>query len=460
MAGSRNRSTTFADRSASGGTLRSAPGSNKTLKSTQNQVSRLHLMSSTGFSHEHEMSFCNRILRFIRLPKFSEYFMSVDHHQIWRRHLAWSIQDGDHLRNAVTSRFASNMVFMSLLLGTEVGVLFSPSKPADRFRAALKNESYGDLNFWAAIILCCSIGLTLSTLVANFTAWAIIGAVSPHNSHVILRSSVGLDAAQLPARLVILSIYFFVAWIMMFIFILAPPIWGYFLILMPVGFIFYLVIFYSSVGRLVIYSRAMQQREIFIDEEDNSMAPKRLFEELLKRAEKQKSKKAPLPLVYRSRKELCDRISQLRTREQDDFEDMGFGSSHATQYVNQILDSSGHYDIPAPMLDDLLRSADSDEEEDNMEQCNGAPPNPTDSQTPQNPSGSEDDLSPFPSSFPPSDPSLQERRSRSGLRRGMSESVLKAPSRSKRTVRVTQGEGESCRSILQNNAGQQITLTL
>jgi hypothetical protein len=173
-------------------------------------------MSATGFTHEeHELNHFQRVYKLFRLPDSpTEYFMSVDHHPIWRRHLAWSSRDGQHLINVVTARFASNMVFMSLLLGTEIGVLFSPSEPADKFRAALQTESYGDLNFWAAIILCISIGLTLSTLVANFTAWAIIGAVSPQNSHAILRSSLGLDAAQLPARLVIISIYCFVIWMM------------------------------------------------------------------------------------------------------------------------------------------------------------------------------------------------------------------------------------------------------
>ena len=179
------------------------------------RTSHLSDVSATGFTHEHELNYFQRVYKLLRLPRrFSEYFMSVDHHPIWRRHLAWSSRDGQHLINVVTARFASNMVFMSLLLGTEIGVLFSPSEPADKFRAALQNESYGDLNFWAAIILCISIGLTLSTLVANFTAWAIIGAVSPQNSHAILRSSLGLDAAQLPARLVIISIYCFVIWMM------------------------------------------------------------------------------------------------------------------------------------------------------------------------------------------------------------------------------------------------------
>jgi len=240
------------------------------------------------------------------------------------------------------------MVFMSLLLGTEIGVLFSPSQPADIFRAALKNAKYADVNFWAAIVLCISIGLTLSTLVANFTAWAIISAVSPQNAHTVLRSSIGLTSAQLPARLVILSIYSFVGWMMLFLYILAPPIWGFILALLPVALIAYIVIIYSSFGRLVIYSRAMQQKQIFNGCEDNEMSPSRLFEELLKMAEEEKEKKAPLPLYYRSKEELSRQLSELRSQSRAN--DNGFGSASAHKYVNKILNSSArHY----PAMDDL-----------------------------------------------------------------------------------------------------------
>ena len=329
-------------------TNKSPPNRSETMNTNQVR-STLHLLSETGFTQQSQMNVCQRLFRLVRLPNFSEYFMSVDHHQIWRRHLAWSFRDGECLRNAVVSRFASNMVFMSLLLGTEIGVLFSPSQPADVFRAALKNEKYADVNFWAAIVLCISIGLTLSTLVANFTAWAIISAVSPENSHTVLRSQIGLTAAQLPARLVILSIYSFVGWVMLFIYILTPYIWGFVLALFPVALIAYIVVIYSSFGRLVIYSRAMQQKQIFNGCEDNTMSPSRLFEELLKMAEEEKEKKAPLPLYYRSKAELSRQLSELRSQSRDNV-DNGFGSASASKYVTKILNSSArHY----PAMDDL-----------------------------------------------------------------------------------------------------------
>ena len=314
----------------------------------------------------------------------------------------------------MTSRFASNMVFMSLLLGTEIGVLFSPSQPADVFRAALKNESYSDANFWAAIMLCISIGFTLSTLVANFTAWAIIGAVSPQNSHAILRSSIGLDAAQLPARLVILSIYCFLVWVILFIYILVPHIWGIVIALFPVVLIAYIVIMYSSFGRLVIYSRAMQQKEIFKDEE-LSMSSKRLFEELLKLAEKEKQKQAPLPLYYRSKTELQRQLCALRSQSQDS--DSGFESVHASHYVSQILSSSGHFDDKSlPGIADLETMEEDADEENSLPQST-------------NPDEGEDGMSSL--------------RPRAGMRRGYSD-----PS-----SQVSRLRGASSRSLLQNSPG-------
>jgi hypothetical protein len=295
-------------------------------------------MAATGFAQRHTQTLFQRWRQFYSLPnKPSEYFISVDHHKIWRRHLAWSLRDGDGLRNAVTSRFASNMVFMSLLLGTEIGVLFSPSRPANSFREALDEEKYESVNFWAGIVLCISIGMTLSTLVANFTAWAIIGAVSPQNSHAILRSSIGLYAAQLPARLVVLSIYCFVVWIMLFIFVLLPnPHWSWAIALFPIVLISHIVVVYSSFGRLVMYTKAMRKDHIFGSEEEDSMTPKRLFEELLKRAEIEKKKNAPLPLYYRRKSEIQKQLSQMRNDEH--FIDAGFESQNVTSYLNKILE--------------------------------------------------------------------------------------------------------------------------
>ena len=143
----------------------------------------------------------------------------------------------------------------------------------------------------------------------------------------------------------------------LFIYILLPNIWGFVIALFPVVLIAYIVILYSSFGRLVIYSRAMQPKEIFKREEENSMSTTRLFEELLTRAELEKKKQSPLPLFYRSKRELSE------AKEQNRFMDNGFDSTHAVSYVGKISCSSGHHeDIPKDIIDDIIKSGD---EEDN-----------------------------------------------------------------------------------------------
>ena len=330
-----------------------------------NVAHSLAMMSKSGFTQLPTMTSPQRLYHLLRLPNFSEYFVSVDHHTIWRRHLAWSLRDGDNLRSVVTARFASNLVFMSLLLGAEIGVLFSPSKPADAFRAAMKSGDYSDENFWAAIVLCVSIGTTLSSLVANFTAWAIVGAISPQNAHAILRSSVGLQATQLPARLVITSIYLFAGWLMMFMGILLPGIWAFVIALIPVVLILYIVGLYSILGRLIIYSKGMRHREIFNEDVHNTMTPRRLCEELAKKALSQKTRHTPLPLYYRGKTELSRQLTDLRNDAQQS-SNIGFGSDslHFDEYVDKILSQTMHRNFGVDVETDLEEGRNAEDDDD------------------------------------------------------------------------------------------------
>lgn len=299
----------------------------------------ISLLSSTGFSQHQQTSSFSRWRRFLSLPSPSEYLISVDHHQIWRRHLAWSHRDGDALKNAVTSRFASNMVFMSLLLGAEISVLFSPSRPAQLFREALAESRYRTVYFWGGIFLCISIGMTLSTLLANFTAWAIIGAVSSHNSHAVLRSSIGLYAAQLPARMAVLSIYCFVIWVVLFLFQLLPNPWSYIVTIFIFVMFVHIVLVYSAFGRLVMYTKAMRKDEIFKEEEEDSMTANRLSEELLNRAMEEKKKNTPLPLYYRKKIEIQKQVSKLMVSCHG--VDEGYGQNqNVGAYLSNILETA------------------------------------------------------------------------------------------------------------------------
>ena len=126
--------------------------------------------------------------------------------------MIWSKPEGKELREALTQRFASTTVLLSLLLATELGVMFSPSKPADDVRNAMKAEEYS-VEYFAGAALGLSIFFSVSALVANFSAWGIFTAVGDMNLRLIARSDVGLHGAQLPSRLVVGVIYLFLVWV-------------------------------------------------------------------------------------------------------------------------------------------------------------------------------------------------------------------------------------------------------
>jgi len=107
----------------------------------------------------------------IGLLKLREFVITVDHFSIWRRHLAWAVENGKDLREYMTQRYASSMVFMSLLLATELNVLFNSARVTTNVRDALMQEAYLDIHFWAGIAVIISAILTLLSLISIFTAW-------------------------------------------------------------------------------------------------------------------------------------------------------------------------------------------------------------------------------------------------------------------------------------------------
>ena len=155
-----------------------------------------------------------RIAAFSCLPRYIEYIVSVDLTGLWRRHLVWSKKDGDDLLRIVVARYQSTTVFMSLLVSAEFGVFFSPSQVVEILRQSLSDpDEEFSLKYWTGIFLLLSIFVSISALVANFTAWQIFLVLGKQNAPIILRSSMGLYAAQLPNRLVMVSIYLLVVWV-------------------------------------------------------------------------------------------------------------------------------------------------------------------------------------------------------------------------------------------------------
>lgn len=155
-----------------------------------------------------------RFVQKLRLMSISDLFYSVDLTALWRRHVVWSHKDGKGLLEIVTGRFASTQIFLSLLFAAEVGTYFSPSRIVTDVRSALRTGPYvGDpLQYATGIVLIVSIILTGSALLANYTAFGVFRCLSPENAAIVLRSDVGLYAAQLPSRLTFVAIITFFAW--------------------------------------------------------------------------------------------------------------------------------------------------------------------------------------------------------------------------------------------------------
>ena len=148
------------------------------------------------------------------LPEnFVSHLIPVDLTAKWRRHLVWAKSDADKLLSVVTARFTSTTVFLTLLVSAELGTFFSPSRVVEEVRTALEQDEWQALDFWIGIVLSLSIFFATAALFSNFTAWSIFIVVGAENAALILRSSMGLYAAQLPNRLVMVSIYLFFAWI-------------------------------------------------------------------------------------------------------------------------------------------------------------------------------------------------------------------------------------------------------
>jgi len=96
---------------------------------------------------------------------------------------------------------------VSLLVSTQIAVMFSPSEPTQEARDAMAELKWDEFAFWAGTFLAVSIIFSICSLLATLSAWAIFNAVGNDNSHIILRSTMCQNAAALPVRLALLSIY-------------------------------------------------------------------------------------------------------------------------------------------------------------------------------------------------------------------------------------------------------------
>jgi hypothetical protein len=237
----------------------------------------------------------------LNLVKLREYVITVDHFPIWRRHLAWAIDDGKDLRDYITQRYASSMVFMSLLLSTELGILFNSAGVTTIVRQSLRQQAHHTVAFWAGIAIIISAIFTLLSLISTFTAWTMVSAISDVNAHCILRSSIGQYAAELPGRYIVGSIYSFLIWFCLFLFLLLPVgFYSYLLLLIVICLFVHTITAFSAFGRVIMHTGAMGSTRIFDKGYESSLQPHSLHTNLLIKAKANLGNKTSIIRQYRT----------------------------------------------------------------------------------------------------------------------------------------------------------------
>lgn len=228
------------------------------------------------------------------------HFIPVDLTAKWRRHLVWAkTGNAQQLLQVVTARFTSTSVILSLLVSAELGTFFSPSRPAEEVRTALEEDAYDTLDFWVGIALSISIFFAVVALFANFTAWSIFIVLSPENAALILRSSMGLYAAQLPSRLVVGSIYSFFGWIVLFWFKLLPLVAAIILGSVGILLLVHLASTYSAMGEIIMATSAMSTSTVLERADEERMTPVELYKVLLLEHDLARKAKVPIMKQYR-----------------------------------------------------------------------------------------------------------------------------------------------------------------
>lgn len=160
-------------------------------------------------------------------------------------------------------------------------VLFNPVKICEQMRQDLADGNWHELKYWAGGTIILSICTILCALVASFTAWGMVSAISDDNVHCVLRSSIGQYICQLPHRLVLSSLYLFLLWILIFMFELLAGPFRFLMIVFVLVVFFQVIIAFSAFGRLIIHTGAMGKRQILDPEFERALLPSGLHASLL-----------------------------------------------------------------------------------------------------------------------------------------------------------------------------------
>lgn len=197
------------------------------------------------------------------LLQFWEYFVTVDHFDRWGKHIVFSKKNGSQLKQIVTQRYATILVFISLLLNAELNVLFSPSSFGEDVRKAMDTKDWTDLSLIIGVLLCVSICTTLFAIISTVTAWGAINVISDANIIFLLRSDIGRIVTSLPFKYITLTLYVFMGWMALAIGVLMPPKLSICVLVIAALCFLNMVSHYSTFLNIIMHTGAMKEEAMF-----------------------------------------------------------------------------------------------------------------------------------------------------------------------------------------------------
>lgn len=208
----------------------------------------------------------------------------------FRSHVVWAKRRNVNLKELMTQKCLKNTTVVALIVNTDMAILYNPSELGDSIRYGLKTGDFRSLQFWTGISTCISVRkdticstyyetytfhddeaspnescfavlqlcLAVFALVSNYTAYSIFNSLSTENAPIIMRSSVGRYACDLPNDLVNYSIKaLFLTAVLSYIEISHPGPPG--IVFVVIWILVFLNVLLSAVsfGRTIIRSGAM-----------------------------------------------------------------------------------------------------------------------------------------------------------------------------------------------------------
>ena len=192
------------------------------------------------------------------------------------------------------------MVFFSLLLGSIMSILINSAKFSTDVRKALRDQNYVTNQYWMGICLIVGAVVTVLGLVATYTAWGLLSAISDNNSHALLRSSMGQYVTSLPSKFVVASLYLYLTSLILFLVEIVSGPAMYCLIALVTGLFFQVVVSLSAFGRLIIHTGAMGKKRVLDPQFERYLLPSGLHASLLIKATERRRRRTSVTSQYQS----------------------------------------------------------------------------------------------------------------------------------------------------------------